>query len=146
MIAAVAFNALFLAGTWRYGQLRLGDGAPLTARAFDEFFLEQAKEWKISAEDIRRVRSVVDDAVEHVAANAEGPVEIRVGSDTFDVAVTLSYRGNLPALPDARPRQELVEEQSFVSGLTGYLSGLHADRVERSAQGEDCRIRLLFQL
>jgi hypothetical protein len=78
--------------------------------------------------------------------NAHGPVEIRIGSDTFDVMVTLTYRGNLPLLPDARPKQEMVEEQSFVSGLTGYLSGLHADRVERSAKEEDCEIRLLFHL
>ena len=48
--------------------------------------------------------------------------------------------------PDARPKQEMVEEQSFVSGLTGYLSGLHADRIERSADGEDCKITLLFHL
>ncbi len=36
----------------------------------------------------------------------------------------------------------MVEEQSFVSGLTGYLSGLHADRIERSARGEACEIKL----
>ncbi|MDX6456743.1 MAG: hypothetical protein QOE55_440, partial [Acidobacteriaceae bacterium] len=41
---------------------------------------------------------------------------------------------------------EMVEEQSFVSGLSGYLSGLHADRVERSAKGEQCEIKLLFRL
>jgi hypothetical protein len=40
----------------------------------------------------------------------------------------------------------MVEEQSFVSGLTGYLSGLHADRIERSAKGEQCEIKLLFRL
>ena len=36
----------------------------------------------------------------------------------------------------------MVEEQSFVNGLTGYLSGLHADRIERSAKGEECEINL----
>jgi hypothetical protein len=125
---------------------RCTDGAPLTTDSFNEFFLAQAKEWKISSEDARRVRSVVDDAIEHVVPQAQGPVEIRIGSDTFDVAVTLTYRGNLPMLPDARPKQEMVEEQSFISGLTGYLSGLHADRIERSANGEDCIIKLLFHL
>jgi hypothetical protein len=40
----------------------------------------------------------------------------------------------------------MIEEQSFVSGLSGYLSGLHADRIERSAKGEDCEIKLVFQL
>jgi xanthine permease XanP len=147
VILSVALNAIFLAGTWRYSQLRLGgDGSPLSAETFDDFFLQQAKEWKIAAEDVRRVRSVVDEAIEFVAANAQGPVEIRVGSDSFDVKVALNYTGNLPALPDAWPKREMVEEQSFVSGLTGYLSGLHADRIERSAKGEACEIKLLFRL
>ena len=30
--------------------------------------------------------------------------------------------------------------------LTGYLSGLHADRIERSAKGEACEIKLFFRL
>jgi xanthine permease XanP len=147
VITSVILNAIFLLGTWRYSQLRLGDdGTPLTAGSFDDFFLRQAKEWKIAPEDVKRVRSVVDEAIEQVSANAQGPVEIRVGSDSFDIRVELKYSGNLPSLPDARPKRELVEEQSFVSGLTGYLSGLHADRIERSAKGEECEINLLFRL
>jgi len=60
----------------------------------------QAAEWKILAEDVRRVRGVVDRAIEHVAAG----------------------------------------------GLTGYLSGLYTDRIERSAKGDECEIKLLFHL
>ena len=147
VISSVALNAIFLLGTWRYGQLRVGErGSPVTAKTFDDFFLQQASEWKIPPEDVKRVRSVVDEAIEQVSANAQGPVEIRVGSDSFDVKVALKYVGNLPSLPDARPKREMVEEQSFVNGLTGYLSGLHADRIERSAKGEECEINLLFRL
>jgi NCS2 family nucleobase:cation symporter-2 len=147
VVASVGFNALFLPGRWHYAQLRLGgDGSPLTVKTFDEFFLGQARDWKIPAADVGRVRAVVDDALEQVAAHAQGPIDIRIGSDVFDIAVTLAYRGNLPALPDMRPRHELVEEQSFVSGLTGYLSGLHADRVDRVARQEDCEMRLVFHL
>ena len=147
VVVSTALNALFLLGTWRYGQLRLGaDGTPLTAASFNSFFDQQASEWKIPAADVQRVREVVDQAIEHVAAKTQGPVRIQVGSDSFDIRVTLNYTGNLPNLPDARPRVDLVEEQSFVSGLTGYLSGLHADRIERSAKGEECEIKLLFRL
>ena len=147
VVVSTALNALFLLGTWRYGQLRLGaDGTPLTAASFNSFFDQQASEWKIPAADVQRVREVVDQAIEHVAAKTQGPVRIQVGSDSFDIRVTLNYTGNLPDLPDARPRVDLVEEQSFVSGLTGYLSGLHADRIERSAKGEECEIKLLFRL
>jgi hypothetical protein len=38
----------------------------------------------------------------------------------------------------------MVEEQSFVSGFSGHLSGLHADRIERSANGEDFEIKFVF--
>ncbi len=147
VVVAVPLNALFLLGTWHYSQLRLGtDTTPATTGSFDVFFEKQAKEWKIPGEDAARVRSVVDTAIEYVTANANGPVELQIGSDTFDIVVTLRYSGNLPTLPDARPRKEMVEEQSFISGLSGYLSGLYADRVERIANGEQCEIKLLFQL
>jgi xanthine permease XanP len=147
VIVSVPLNALFLLGTWHYRQLLLGnDTTPATAESFNMFFEKQAKEWKIPAEDAARVRSVVDTAIEYVTANANGPVEVQMGSDTFDILVTLRYAGNLPSLPDERPKKEMVEEQSFVSGLSGYLSGLHADRVERSAKGEQCEIKLLFRL
>ncbi len=89
---------------------------------------------------------MADEAIELAAPNAQGPVEIRAGSDSFDVSITFTYTGNLPALPDARAKREMVEEQSFVSGLNGYLSGLHADRIGRSAKGEACEIKLLFRL
>jgi hypothetical protein len=146
-VVSTILNVLFLLGSWRYSQLRLGAGeTPLTAASFDAFFDKQAADWKIPAADVQRVRGVVDQAIEHVAANARGPVQLRIGSDSFDITVTLSYTGNLPNLPDARPGLDLVEEQSFVSGLTGYLSGLHADRIERSAKGEECEIKLLFRL
>jgi hypothetical protein len=147
VVVSVPLNAIFLLGTWNYSQLRLGtDSKPVTAQSFDEFFERQAKDWKVPAEDAARVHSVVDTAIEDAAANANGPVEIQVGSDTFDILVTLRYKGNLPTLPDARPKKEMVEKQSFVSGLAGYLSGLHADRIERSAKGEECEIKLLFRL
>ena len=147
VIVAVPLNALFLLGTWHYSLLRLGgDATSATAGAFNVFFEKLAKEWKIPAEGTARVRSVVHRAIEDVAASANGPVEIQMGSDTFDVLVTLRYTGNLLSLPDASPKKDMVEEQSFVSGLTGYLSGLHADRIERSAKGEQCEIKLLFRL
>jgi xanthine permease XanP len=81
VVVSTALNALFLLGTWHYGQLRLGaDGTPLTAVSFDSFFDQQASEWKIPAADVQRVREVVDQAMEHVAAKTQGPVCIRSGA------------------------------------------------------------------
>ena len=51
----------------------------------------------------------------------------------------------MPA-PDASPKRGPIEEQSFVSGLTDYLFGLHADRIEQSGKGDAYEIKLLFRL
>jgi len=88
VVVSTILNALFLLGTWRYSQLRLGAGeTPLTAASFDVFFDKQGADWKIPAVDFQRVRGVVDQAIEHVAANAQGPVQLRIGSDSFDITV-----------------------------------------------------------
>jgi xanthine/uracil permease len=64
------------------------------------------------------------------------------------VAVVCPYLVMVALVAEAAklPHAVMVEEQSFVSGLSGYLSGLHADRIERSAKGEDCEIKLVFRL
>jgi xanthine permease XanP len=147
IVVAMPLNALFLLGSWRYGQVRLGaDSKPITPASFDAFFDKQAKEWKIEPDDVRRARSIVDAAIDDITPNASGPIDIEVASDDFDLKVTFRYYGNLPRLPDARPKRHMLEEQSFVNGLTGYLAGLHADRVDRSAKGDACEIALLFHM
>jgi xanthine permease XanP len=147
VVVAVPLNALFLLGSWRYAQVRLGaDSKPVTRASFDTFFDKKAKEWNIEPDDVRRARSVVDAAIDDVTPNASGPIDIEIASDAFDLKATLRYRGNLPPMPDARPRRHMLEEQSFVNGLTGYLAGLHADRVDRSANGDACEITLLFRM
>jgi xanthine permease XanP len=70
VLVSVLLNALFLLGTWRVTEVRLGaDGAALSPAAFDAFFSERAAEWKLEADDVQRIRAVVDDAIERVSAN-----------------------------------------------------------------------------
>ncbi|MGE3155733.1 MAG: uracil-xanthine permease family protein [Xanthobacteraceae bacterium] len=147
VVLAVGLYALFRLGAWHYLDLRLGsDAQPITPAAFDDFFVKQAAAWKISSDDSTRIRAVVDLAIEHIAPAADGPLTILLGTDTFDLTVTISYRGNLPVLQSIRPPAELVEEQSFVSGLSGYFSGVHADYIERFARKDECEVKLVFRL
>lgn len=147
VVVAVSLNALLRLGAWQYSQLRLGtDATPLTAAAFDSFFAARAKEWKLQDEDATRIRAVVDQAIESVLPEARSPVQLRMGSDAYDIEVVLTYTGNLPNLPDRKICCDPVEEQAFVAGLTGYFSELHADHMERSAKEDSCEIKLLFRL
>ncbi len=124
VVVAVTLNAVLLLGTWRYGQLQLGTlTTPVTAASFDAFFARKAAEWNIPAEDARRVRSVVDQAIERVAASAHGPVAIRIGSDTYDITVALTYTGNLPSLPDVRPGHELSRSRASSAGSPDISPG-----------------------
>ena len=147
VITSVLLNAVFLLGTCDTDSCRWGSTdrqrpqKPLTISS-----LSKRANGTFRLRTLRGCVRLWIEAIEQVSANAQGPVEILVGSDSSDVKVTLRYVGNLPSLPEARPKREVVEEQSFVSGLTGYLSGLHANRVERSAKGEECEIHLLFPL
>jgi xanthine permease XanP len=147
VIVAVPLNALFLIGSWHRSKVQMGeDKQPLTAEAFAAFFREKAIAWKLPTADVQRVLQVVQDMMQDLASAAEGPVEVSLASDGYDLKVTFLYRGVLPAMNDNRPGKAMVEEQSFISGLTGYLAGTHADRVNRSAKDDRCEMTLLFQI
>ena len=67
--------------------------SPLTAAAFDAAFARTALDLNIPAGDVDRIRTVMHQAIELVSANADGPLTITIGSDTFDVVVEPRTRG-----------------------------------------------------
>ena len=147
VVVSVPLNALFLLGTWRYSVLRLGtDSTPVTARSFDAFFEKQAKEWKIPAEDAARVRSVVDTAIEYVTANANGPVEIQVGSDTFDILVTLRYMAICRRCRTPVRRRKWWRSRALSVVLPAICPACTLTASNAASRGEQCEIKLLFRL
>jgi hypothetical protein len=147
VVVSVPLNALFLLGTWRYNQLRLGAGPEAaTAASFDAFFEKQAKAWNIPAEDALRVRSVLDTTIEDVVANANGPVEIQLGSDSFDVLATLRYAGNLPSLPEPARKGSWWRSRASSAGFPAISlactptasSGARRERNARSGSSFRC--------
>jgi hypothetical protein len=79
-----------------------------------------------------------------VTPGARGLIDVELASDAFDLKVTFRDTCSLPPLPDVSPKREMLE--SLVNELSGYLAGLHADRVDRSAEGDACEIALLFRM
>jgi xanthine permease XanP len=64
--------------------------------------------------------------------------------DDVDLVVELEYDGRVLALPDLGPARDFHEEESFSYGLTLFLSGVYADRVEAFSKGGLARLRLYF--
>ncbi|HRI12653.1 MAG TPA: solute carrier family 23 protein [Verrucomicrobiota bacterium] len=147
VIAATGLNLVFLVGRWRYRSLRLAPGQELSPRQLDDFLTGRAKEWKLRADDLERILATTRDALEHIGPTATDFILIETGFDDFDVSVLFKYRGALPTLAgNARPQREMVDEQSFVIGLSGCLAGVAADRIQSSVDGDMCQVRLLFRI
>jgi xanthine permease XanP len=146
---AFLLNLVFLLGRWRYGrvQIEVHDRA-VSRPQVEQFIAAEGKAWKLPAGDTARISDVVGDLLDQIAADGrtEGPIAIRAGWDEYDVSITLRYRGALPHTADARPKRDYVEEQAFISGLSGYLSGIHADHVESSVKDDQCEVKLTFRV
>ncbi|MFH0344773.1 MAG: uracil-xanthine permease family protein [Chromatiales bacterium] len=148
-VAAVVLNLLFLLGRWSYGTLTLDLGKGAAGHEDVRAFLAgRAKEWKLPVAEAERIRAALEDLVDRIAAEdaSQGPLRIRCGWDQYDVTIWLTYRGSLPYLPSQRVRKDMVEEQAFISGLTGYLSSLNADSVEPTVQDGRCQLTLVFRV
>lgn len=147
--AAVALNLVFLLGRWRYGTTKVEIHDKTVSRSqFEKFIATEAKSWKLPPADTTRCKTTVSDLLDQIAAGAlaDGPVSIVAGFDEYDVTITIRYQGTLPHLAGARPRKDYVEEQAFISGLSGYLSGIHADRVDPSVSNGQCELKLTFRI
>jgi len=147
--SAVLLNLVFLIGRWRYSglQIEIHDRA-VSRQQLEKFIVAEGKAWKLPASDINRIGAVVGDLLDQIAADglADNAISIRAGWDEYDVTISIRYCGALPHLGDARPKKEYVEEQAFIAGLSGYLSGIHADRVEPSMKDGQCELKLTFRV
>jgi len=151
MATSTAFllNLVFLLGRWRYGRVQIEiQDREVSRSQLEQFLALEGKAWKLPAAETARIGAVVGDLLDQIAADglADNSISIRAGWDEYDVTISLRYRGALPHITDPRPKKAYVEEQAFISGLSGYLSGIHADRVESSVKDNSCQLRLTFRI
>ena len=74
-------------------------------------------------EDVKRVRSVLDEAIELVAPKAQGPAEIQAGSDSFDVRIALKYTGICLLCPMLGPSGSWSKSKASSAGSLDISPG-----------------------
>jgi hypothetical protein len=126
-------------------------GKPEAAEAaLGDVMKRSARGWKIEAETVERALVVVEQTLHLVQDGrlADGPITIKIAYDEVTLTVMLEYRGDLLTTPAHRPvtEENLVEEQPFVKGLSGFLIGVYPDRVRTSADDGRCRVVLVFDV
>src|SRR5262249_41067017 len=104
--------------------------------------------WKLAPGVAARASDAVERTIHLIRDGrlADGPIAVKVSFDEVTLQVALEYRGDLLILPAHRPVSEenLVEEQPFVKGLSGFLVDVYPDRVKTSADDGLCRVTLAF--
>jgi NCS2 family nucleobase:cation symporter-2 len=144
--AAVGLTLLFRLGIRRHEAIVLAQSDDSLA-ALTTFLKERGKSWKIDPDVTQRAASSATQAFVHVrdAHLLEGPITLAASYDEVDLVVELRYEGRLLSLPDLRGLgRDFNEEESFSYGLTLFLSGVYADRVEASSAGRLAVVRLYF--
>lgn len=64
----------------------------------------------------------------------------------FDLDVTLTWHGKPLATPDERPSlDDILEDESNVSLMAGFLIRRYADKVTHRSHGQQQRLTLHFQ-
>ena len=143
---AVGLTLLSRLGIRRHEAIVLAKSDDLLAN-LAAFLRERGKSWKIAQDVVERAASSATQAFVHIkdAHLLEGPITMAATYDDVDLVVELEYDGSLLSLPDLTGMsRDFNEEESFSYGLTLFLSGVYADRVEASSKGRLARIRLYF--
>ena len=147
VLSATGLNLLFLIGRRRRHSLRLASGPDTSPSEVIAYLQGRAREWALRADDLEHILAGIREAVSHIAPVATGPIEIGVAYDDFDCTVTFRYSGTLPTMGgNVRAHRGMIEEQSFVVGLSGCLAGVAADGIRTSVEGDVCEVRLLFRV
>lgn len=77
--------------------------------------------------------------------HADGPLTASVSYDDLDLAIALSYKGTLPYVAsEQRLPAGMVEEQIFAVGLSGFLSAVFPDRLDKLAKRRHLRDRTVL--
>lgn len=151
LIGAVLANLVFLIGRKRSDtfSVPMEDGLEGAMETPLEQLEVRGKDWEVGGEVLTRARQSLSEILDLIAENrcATDQLWVRLSYDDFALTTEIHYRGSLPRLgTDQEMSGDLIEEQSFAVGLSGFLSGIHADRIDRRADGEECRLRLVFEV
>lgn len=149
MVSAIVLNLLFHIGVRRTARVVLEvAGEPVGDATLNDAIRRLAKTWHVDADVAELARTVAGRALHFIQDGhlADGPIATRLAFDEITFTIDIEYSGDLLGMPSQRPvsDENLVEEQPFVTGLSGFLVGLYADRVRATSNDGKCRISLIF--
>lgn len=147
LLTALALNAVFRIGVRSRVTLMFDPGvdSPDDIRSFLE---QQGAKWGARRDVIERAIFGTAQAIESIAENSrlDGPVQIEVSFDEFNLDLKLSYRGDEFLIEDRRPTdEEIRESDDGIRRLAGFLIQRNADRVRSSRRVDRAVLECHYQ-
>jgi xanthine permease XanP len=111
------------------------------------FMQRQGSLWGAMPDVIFRAASAINEIFESAASAsiAQGPLQVDVSFDEFNLDVEITYTGIPLTFPDSVPsEEEMLTSPVGTRKLSGFLIRKNADRVESDVKDGLCRIRLHY--
>ena len=146
-LSAILLNLLFRIGIAQ----RASQPVPPDSDAYDfsqEFLKRQGDLWGARREIVQRAVQASSEALETLRSQEmfKAPPEMTASFNEFDLDVTLTWHGKPLATPDERPSlDDILEDESNVSLMAGFLIRRYADQVTHRSHGQQQRLTLHFQ-
>lgn len=146
-LAAISLNLLFRIGIAQRTSIVVPIGSDAYAIS-EDFLRRQGDLWGARRDVVLRATQAAAEALETLRENdhLEGEPELEAGFDEFNLDITLRWRGTPLATPDERPSPEtLLEDESSLALLSGFLIRRYADRVTSRSTGRQQSLTLHFE-
>lgn len=146
-ICAFVLNLLFRIGTALNATVRIEPQLENIAEA-RRFFENRCASWGARRQVVNRMEAAVNELLETVIIRklATGPIDLQVRFDEYAIDVVVLYPGL--AIPSSTQRpspEEILDDDSAITRLSGLLIRQYANRVAFETQNEQQRISLHFE-
>ncbi len=145
-LSAIILNLFMRIGISRTARMELVPGIDSSDKIFT-FMEKQGSLWGAMPDVIDRAAAAINETFEAAEAKsaAQGPLQISVSFDEFNVDVEILYRGKIMVFTDVKPsEEEIIHSPEGIAKLSLYLIHKNADRVESFAENGHCHIKLHY--
>jgi xanthine permease XanP len=146
-LVALFLNLLFRLGIHRTVVMSI-DPAAADYEAVRNFIERNSGIWGARRDVVTRVEFAAHQAVEAIIEHCrvQGPIELKIGYDEFDIDVSLTYPGEALELSERLPSQdEILESAEGARRLAGYLIRWRSDKVQTTSSDGTAVVRLHFR-
>lgn len=145
-LCAIILNIFLRIGIAKTARVELVPGVDSSDKVF-KFMQTQGGLWGAMPDVISRAASAINETLEAAAAKSvtQGPLQLAVSFDEFNLDVEMTYAGTPMAFPDTKPsEEEILLSPEGMAKLSLFLVHWNADKADSQLKNGLCHIKLHF--